>query len=159
VVERGLGRGGEDNRTTQHFVKLLEHRAGRREKGRRDVLALIQKNHTPGDVMELPASSGLVGEQALKEHNIRCDHDRGVPVFRAAGCVFEPGQFSSIARLRKPTQVDKAVMFEQGIVVSSESQGLANRLGILVQDAEIGDDIDNPTEVIGFRMGEREGQS
>ena len=135
---------------------VAEHPAGRRDEPGGEGLALVEEDHAPGDVVELPAPPGLVREEALEEHDIRGHDDRGVPVLGPPGGGVQPGLVVVRRRRRPPARRGCSGRTRRGR--RRRPQGLADRIGVLVEDAQVRGDIDDPPEAVPRRVLEGEGE-
>ena len=95
--------------------------------------------------MEFAAARGARGEERLEELDVGGDDQRGIPVFdgELAGRGVAVGRWLEVA-----------VVFEEGVV----AEGVAEDLGVLLDDAGKGDRVDDAAQVVADRVAQGEGE-
>ena len=146
-----LGRGAENRRRAVMPHQLPDGGNAGFQVRHRQGLRLVKNHHAVCQMMQLAAAGGFRGVQGLKKLHGRGDDHRRVPVFA--------GQ-TAAARLRRfrvarfVGELRLAVVFQNVFF----SQNFRKDLGVLLDDAGVGNDVNNPFHPVADGMGKGKSQ-
>ena len=150
-MQCGLGGGAQHDAgaiVQGQFVQ--RHHAGLQQMQRQG-LGFVQNHHAAGDVVQFPAARGAVRKQTLEKLHGRGDYDRRIPVFHG------DAQFFLGLGVARAVVDEGAVMLQDGGVAEIRER-MAKHLRGLLDDAGVGNHIDDPAQAVRDGVIQRERQ-
>ena len=149
AVQRGLGGGTQQHRHAVVRHQQIEHIQNGLQKGRRQLLRLVQHDDAARQVVQLSAARGFGCKQRLEQLHVGGNDQRRIPVFA--------GQTAARSFVLLGG-VKLAVVFDQHLI-TQQLEDLAEHIRCLLNDAGVGNGIDDTALVVRQRMLQRKGQA
>ena len=157
AFESGLGCRAKDGTNTVVGHQLPDRRQAGLEIPERQHLCFVEDDHALGDVVNLAAARGLMRIERLEELHIGGDHDRNIPILRGQ-LQFDRhviGHVTGRVTLSVPELLPVEVSMVLEHILLAEDI-LENR-GVLLDDAGVGDDVNDAMESMSDGVVKREG--
>ena len=145
----GLRRGTENGGDAVMLNQLVDYRDAGAHQRNRQRLRLIENHHAVGDVVEFAAAAGFGGVEGFKELYGGRDDDGCIPVFAGKALAEGIGRFGI-----RIGQIHLTVMLHHVLI----AQNIPKDLRVLVDDAGVGDDVDDALHLMLHCMAERKGK-
>ena len=139
AFQRRLGGGAQHQRDAVILDQQAQHVDHWLQIGHRQQLRLVKHDDAADQVVQLAATRGPAGEQTFEQLHVGRDDQRRVPVFAGQTGA---GSFLLVVHL------DIAMVFDDVFV----AEDTAEDAGRLLDDAGVGDGVDNPAFAVTHRM-------
>ena len=145
----GLRRGTENGGDAVMLNQLVDYRDAGAHQRNRQRLRLVENHHAVGDVVEFAAAAGFGGVEGFKELHGGRDDDGCIPVFAGKALAEGIGRFGI-----RIGQIHLTVMLHHVLI----TQNIPKDLRVLVDDAGVGNDVDDALHLMLHCMAERKGK-